>query len=237
MAQKLVVVWILVVPVRCGIAELTNPHVADLPLSIPLTGPAGSGAATLLKLPDVQAELGMTTEQLTAVRGALWEIAAKRRTLFRNLMAGKVFAEPIDDAMLRQLLDEYNKEIEARLVAETMTSTQSQRLQQLLLQLQGVASFQRDDVAEALELNATQRKRVASTLRSSTHSSSLRNRATVNTRVLELLTPQQQTQWQELQGAAFEFSGIRQQLERARRPAPTHRQSGPRRSLFASATP
>jgi hypothetical protein len=113
----------------------------------------------------------------------------------------------------RARLEEFNRRGE-QLVSIILEPEQSNRLDELRLQREGVAAFNRSEVLDKLELTEEQRKQVADILkRSSTPRRQVFLRfqltseelAEQEQRILAVMTDTQQARWKELQGKAFQF--------------------------------
>jgi len=215
MVKKLLIAILLIGPAEYGLSETLVRDVNDLPFSLVVAGPTGGGTTVLLKMPDVHEALDMTNEQLHDLDDALRVISWERRELFQNLVAGKVFEEPVDKATLRQLLDIFNSQCEKSLTEQILTSKQQRRLNQLLLQLQGVAAFQRENVADSLNLTLAQQDAVTAICDSARHVR--RTLGEANSETLPLLSGAQRSRWQAMQGEPFAFAYLCQQTETAQK--------------------
>lgn len=186
-----------------------------LPYGFGHEGPAGGPKQMLLRMPDVQVEMEMTSEQLGRYASILREKNGRRRTLFQNIIAGEVFEEPVDNTTLRELLDQYNRETQQQVRQEVLTDAQAKRLNQLALQLKGSVAAADREVAEKLGLSEAQMKSLVAARRTLTPQNGARTVRDANRQLADKLTANQQARLRQMQGTQFDFSSLRKYIRQA----------------------
>lgn len=190
-------------------------------------GFGGGGAAGLLAMPEVQKEIGISeadvtklTEELRALRPE--RAAGGNREDFRSLSEEQRNARREE---MRKQMAEIGKKTDEKIKA-TLTEAQYKRLNELRIQREGVGALGREDVAEKLKLTTEQKEQIAK-LQEESRPQFGRNRGEggnegerparpnleemrarrdkLNADVVALLTPEQKTAWESMQGAKFEF--------------------------------
>ena len=190
-------------------------------------GGFGTGVTTLLAMPEVQKELGVTDQQkgliddmLKDLRGAGGRAGGTSRQDFQNL-SQEERQKRIEE--LRKQGEERAKKAEdaAKLVLEPK---QFERLIQLRLQREGTAALQRSDVSEKLGLTQDQKdkiRKIRDEARGNRGTPGNRNaspedrqkaaaeardrREKANAAILGVLTAKQKETWEQLQGKKFDF--------------------------------
>ncbi|MDW8051920.1 MAG: Spy/CpxP family protein refolding chaperone [Armatimonadota bacterium] len=172
-------------------------------------------AAMLLERADVQRELNLTEQQKAQLRQMREALRAAREEL-RNL--------PPEER--RQRMQELRQKYDP---VNVLTEAQRKRLRELELQAMGPMAFLNPEVADALKLTQEQRARLraianeffnqmrqqfqAGGFGQGQVAQQLRQaREQVEQRMLQVLTPQQLQQWQQMQGKPFQFEGGRPML-------------------------
>lgn len=181
----------------------------------------GFGLGGLVAMPEVQKELGLSEADAKKLND---EIAALRpqRTgdggggNFRNLSQeerDKRFAE------MRKQGEETAKKTEEKLKS-SLTAAQFKRLSELRLQREGVGSLERTEIAEKLKLTTEQQAKIKTIAEANRpqfgggnagggerptpeEMRARREKRTADT--LAVLTPEQKTAWDGMQGAKFTF--------------------------------
>lgn len=201
-------------------------------------GGFGGGGAMLLGQKSVQAELKLSDEQTAKVtthlekqRGAFAEL----RDLSREERAAKMRERATaNEAALKEIL----------------TADQLKRLKQITLQQRGASALADDEVADAVGLTADQKEKVRSINsemrglfqggggedREAMRKKFEEARASSNTKLEALLTPEQQTKWKELNGEPFKGEIQRPQGRGNRQAAAVSRSAGQLVSLKANAS-
>ncbi len=175
-------------------------------------------SAMLLERADVQRELNLTEQQKTQIRQMLEEQRRARAEL-RNLPPEQRLEKMLE---LRQKYDP----------TSVLTDAQKKRLRELELQAMGPMAFLNPEVADELKLTQEQRSRLMgimnefrNQLREQWQGGGFqqgnqgqrmqqmqRMREQMEQRMLEVLTPAQRQQWQQMQGKPFQFEGGRPML-------------------------
>lgn len=182
-------------------------------------GPGGGGLAGLLRMPEVQAELKVDDAQKALLEGVMRPQFGPGG--FRGGQPGE-----------RPNFEEIRKQMEARRleqekkIAEVLDKNQMARLKQLDLQRQGIRAIGRPDVQTALKLSADQKSKVQAALQAErtgvqalfqpsgdggrpdfqTIGPKMQElRASTDAKLNAVLTPQQKTQFTQMQGAKFNF--------------------------------
>lgn len=195
-------------------ADPHNPYLANLPLRFGQQGPAGGGLFLLLRMPDVHQELSITNQQRQTLQFGMRTRSREKRELFESILAGRVFQQPTDPATVRFLLAEFSRETEEILVSGALTIPQTNRLSQLLLQMQGIAALRRDDVADSLQLTPLQRQQITDAYQLLLETPTAATQS-AGYPILQLLNHDQQTQWRAMQGAPFAFTALRSEVSRS----------------------
>jgi len=191
-------------------------------------GGFGAGVTTLLAMPEVLKELGVSDEQKGLIDDMLKDLrpaggagGGGNRQDFQNL----------SDEERQKRFDEIRKQGEERAKKAEDTAKlilepkQFDRLSQLRLQREGVTALQRADVTEKLGLTQDQKDKMAKIREASrgdrggggfdrnasreeqqkAFTEARERREKSNADILAVLTAQQKTTWEELQGKKFEF--------------------------------
>ncbi|MDW8107340.1 MAG: Spy/CpxP family protein refolding chaperone [Armatimonadota bacterium] len=172
-------------------------------------------AAMLLERADVQRELNLTEQQRNQIRQMREAMRAAREEL-RNL--------PPEER--RQRMQELRQKYDP---VNVLTDAQKKRLRELELQAIGPMAFLNPEVADELKLTQEQRSRLQaivneffSQMRQQFQAGGFgqgqaaqqlqQAREQMEQRMLQVLTPQQRQQWQQMQGKPFQFEGGRPSL-------------------------
>ena len=173
----------------------------------------GAGiAGALLERPDVQRELNLTEQQKTQIRQMQEAMRAAWQEM-RNL--------PPQER--RQKMEELRQKNDP---TKVLNETQKKRLRELELQAMGPTAFLQPEVADELKLTQEQRSRLQGIVmqqmqqlreqfqsggfgqgQGAQNFQQLREQA--EKQMLEVLTPAQREQWQQMQGKPFAFEGGR----------------------------
>jgi len=186
----------------------------------------GRGPAGLLMMPEVQKELGLSETDVTKLTEKLREGRPERgagnREEFQNL----------SDEERQKRREEFRKQAEEmakksdEIIKSSLTEAQFKRLGELRLQREGVNAFERSDIAEKLKLTAEQKEKITKLTEEGRPQFGRRGpgagaggaegerpnfeemrarREKLSTEVVAVLTPEQKTSWDNMQGARFEF--------------------------------
>lgn len=173
----------------------------------------GAGmAGTLLQRSDVQRELNLTEQQKNQIR----QMQESMRVAMQELRN----APPQER---RQKMEELRKKNDP---GSVLNESQKKRLREIELQAMGPSAFLTPEVAEELKLTQEQRSRLQGIVMQQMQQ--LREqfqgggfgqgqgaqnfqqmRDQMEKQMLEVLTPAQRQQWQEMQGKPFQFEGGR----------------------------
>lgn len=182
-----------------------------------VTFPSLRSPASSLRRDAIQRNLNLSEEQLDKIRTsiAMWK---KQQFLATEQMLAGAVGEEWDTLMaeLKQSADATSNQL-----SDTLTPDQSDRLDELLLQLSGVHALARPEVSEALALDRRQRQRVAEIRQSIVQQYEESRKAgegsgTTETpeqirqrylkQGLEVLTTAQRKQWDAMVGELVEFN-------------------------------
>jgi DNA-binding TFAR19-related protein (PDSD5 family) len=167
---------------------------------------AGGGDVDLLHRDDVRADLRLTVDQARQVTSLLESLSQQRKENFPTF----VHMTPTER--------EQHSIAEARFKQDSLdkilTPEQKQRLGQVALQLKGLAAFQDNDVAAALNLTAAQKERLR-IIESEMFNPGppegdgpgkprRLSRQSAVEKFLEALTPDQKQQWKQKTGEPFQ---------------------------------
>jgi len=173
----------------------------------------GAGmAGILLQRPDVQRELNLTEQQKTQIR----QMQEAMRTAWQEM-------RNLPPQERRQKMEELRQKNDP---TKVLNETQKKRLRELELQAMGPMAFLQTEVADALNLTQEQRSRLQGIvmqqmqqLREQFQSGGFGQgqgaqnfqqiREQMEKQMLEVLTPAQRQQWQQMQGKPFQFEGGR----------------------------
>lgn len=151
---------------------------------------------------SVQEHLKLTEEQIAKID----EIRDDRQRVFREFCESK----SIDLARMRKEFLEH-REASKRAIAQTLNPEQMKRLNQLVLQHRGAAAFGDSTVADELGLTVIQREKIAAIQKERRFPfhwqgpGHARSRTqTLEKRIAQVLTPDQQEEWQQMLGEPFE---------------------------------
>jgi Spy/CpxP family protein refolding chaperone len=164
----------------------------------------------LLERPDVQRELNLTEQQKTQIR----QMQESMRTAMQELRN----APPQER---RQKMEELRQKNDP---TKVLNESQKKRLRELELQAMGPTAFLQPEVADELKLSQEQRSRLQGIVmqqmqqlreqfqgggqgQGAPNFQQMREQA--EKQMLEVLTPAQREQWQQMQGKPFAFEGGR----------------------------
>ena len=164
----------------------------------------------LLQLPEVQAELDLTDEQKAGATAALDKLAAGRSEVIASVPKEGGARGP----KIKELTKQATTEINALL-----DETQRKRLSELRIQVNGATELENEDVQSALHLTEEQKDRIAKVSRENakTRRDTMENfvgdrweknvqlQKEANQKLLDALTPEQQKQFQAMQGEKIEI--------------------------------
>lgn len=180
----------------------------------------GMAGPRLLLIPQVQAELKMTEEQVAKVREALGGAGGPggRGAFGGGAGGGGGFGGGDPQAREQMRLEQEKK------VKEILTAEQYKRYQEIALQQEGPASFARKEVADKLGLSDSQRQKVNAILeeqratmrdmfqggggggdRQAMMETMQKLREERNAKLLAILTPEQKKIWEGMLGKPFQF--------------------------------
>jgi hypothetical protein len=165
-----------------------------------------TGAVALLNQSAVQEELKLTA----AHKQTILEIAQQRRSLSRQIRQGNL------DTCQSEL--ENIASLEHHLILN-LSPGQSERLDQLVLQVRGPLSFQIGEVCNALDFDETQNSAISSLLEKLEAKQSVARMrgnddstgemdaftSDIKRQLLNFLTIEQKTRWRAMQGVPFDF--------------------------------
>lgn len=173
----------------------------------------GVSKAQLATLDDVQTELKLTPKQITDVDKINADLREKRRDLFSGGFGGS--------GQIRTQMDQLNRDASAE-VDKILDDAQRQRLQEIDIQVNGVAALGEPSVSEQLKLTAAQQKQLeevraanskaAKDARQTFRDMSRQERRqkfremsdAASEKLLGVLTPEQKTQFEAMKGAPID---------------------------------
>jgi len=173
----------------------------------------GVSKAQLATLDDVQTELKLTPKQITDVDKINADLREKRRDLFSGGFGGS--------GQIRTQMDQLNRDASAE-VDKILDDAQRQRLQEIDIQVNGVAALGEPSVSEQLKLTAAQQKQLeearaanskaAEDARQTFRDMSRQERRqklremsdAASEKLLGVLTPEQKTQFEAMKGAPID---------------------------------
>lgn len=170
----------------------------------------GVSRAQLASLPDVQKELNMNDEQKTRVAEVNDQLRDDRREVLGTAFDNWSAAQQKMEALNNQASEKVN---------EVLEPTQRKRLQEIAIQQNGPRSIQDPEVAAELGLTDQQKAKLAEVVAENSKAfetgfgessrDNWRERAgeladQADLRLLEVLTPEQQTKLESLKGEPFE---------------------------------
>lgn len=182
----------------------------------------GGGVDGLISMKEVQAELKLSEEDAKKLADKLAELRPQRGEGgggrlrdFQNLSEEereKRMAE------FRARMEETAKKVDELLKAQ-LSPEQYQRLRELRVQREGLASLDRPQVAEELKLTAEQKEKIRKLLEENrprfgqrrgaggppNREEMQQRRQKLRTDVLAVLTEEQKSAWEKLKGAEFKF--------------------------------
>jgi len=183
-------------------------------------------AAMLLGMEEVRAELETTDEQNKQLEELTADVRSRMREAFGDFQSQQNLSDEErskrrDES--RKKMEEINKEADAK-IATILKSEQAERLNQLRLQREGVYALARADVAETLALTQEQKEKVAKIVEAGQQQGANRNfrdlsdeerqkafaemreqREKTEADLAAVLTADQKTEWERMQGEKFEF--------------------------------
>jgi Spy/CpxP family protein refolding chaperone len=191
-------------------------------------GGFGAGVTTLLAMPEVQKELSITDEQKGLIDDMLKDLQPQRGTGNRQDF------QNLSDEERRKRFEEFQKQADERAKKAEETAKlilepkQFERLGQLRIQREGVSALSRDDVAAKLGLSQDQKDKIAKIREASrgggaggfdrnasreeqqkAFAEARERREKSNAEILAVLTAEQKTTWEQMQGKKFEFPAPR----------------------------
>lgn len=192
----------------------------------------GAGmAGMLLERPDVQRELNLTEQQKSQIR----QMQENQRTAMQEL-------RNLPPEQRRQRMQEVREKNDP---TKVLNETQKKRLREIELQAMGAFALMQPEVADELKLTQEQRSRLQGVVMQSMQQ--LREqfqgggfgqgqgaqqmqqmRDQMEKQMLEVLTPAQRQQWQQMQGKPFQFEGGRPNFWGGGRGGFGGQQGGPR---------
>ena len=169
-------------------------------------------AGMLLQRPDVQRELNLTEQQKTQIR----QMQEAMRTAWQEM-------RNLPPQERRQKIEELRQKNDP---TKVLNETQRKRLRELELQAMGPMAFLQPEVADELKLTQEQRSRLQGIVMEQLQqlrelwqgggfgqgqgAQNLQQiREQTEKQMLEVLTPAQRQQWQQMQGKPFQFEGGR----------------------------
>ena len=176
----------------------------------------GAGmSGMLLQRPDVQRELNLTEQQKTQIR----QMQEAMRTAMQEM-------RNMPPQERRQKMEELRQKNDP---TKVLNETQKKRLRELELQAMGPTAFLQPEVADELKLTQEQRSRLQGIVMQQMQQlreqfqgggfgqgqgaqSFQQIREQAEKQMLEVLTPAQRQQWQQMQGKPFQFEGGRPML-------------------------
>ena len=196
--------------VVCLVVMLTTVHPAWAQRGRGFRRLFGISKAQLASLPDVQAELKMNDEQKTRVAEINDELREDRRELWGTGFGR--FSE------IRSELEQLNRDASAS-VDKVLEPPQRKRLQEISIQQNGPRALEDPEVVAELGLSDEQKTKLAAASEENSQafektfaesgredwrqkSGELADQA--DKRLLSVLTPEQQTQFKQLEGEAFD---------------------------------
>ena len=184
-----------------------------------------SNPITLVRMPQVKAEIKLTDEQDAKIQEAFQNLSQKRRGLYAGL--GKIPAQE-RAKKIAELQKKYQAQQNETYVAikKSLKPEQVERLEQLAIQRQGVRALSTNEVVKKLKLTKEQQEKVATAFTKQTAqlrqlSLEMRNqqidrneyqekrlevqKAIEKKIMVEILTMAQQTRFDQMKGKAFDF--------------------------------
>lgn len=178
----------------------------------------------LLRNASVQEHLKLTDEQKTQIQGAFDDLNEQRRQLYEELRDVPAEQRAQKTAEIQKLVQQLTDET-SQAMRSVLTPEQARRLEQILLQQQGLRALSDAKIAEQLKLTEDQQRRIAEVrsqsekkrqnlvqqvakrqIKPDEYQARLQELNTqTETDTLDVLTKQQREQFQELQGEKFEF--------------------------------
>ena len=117
-------------------------------------GPGGPGGQSLVMMPAVQEDLGLTDKQKTQLQKLQASMRQKMRDGMQQAREGGVDPQEMMEGMAA-----LRRENEAA-ISKVLDKAQKARLAQIELQREGLLAVAKSDVASKLKLNSTQNKKV-----------------------------------------------------------------------------
>jgi Spy/CpxP family protein refolding chaperone len=186
----------------------------------------GASSSQLLGTPEVQKELGVTDEQKGLIEDMVADIREKMREAFAGGGGFQDF-QNLSQEEQRKVMEEGRKkgeEVQKKaddMVAMILEPKQLELLQQLKLQREGVMALNRDEIAKKLAITDEQREKIRKIQEESRPQFSfqqlseeerrelfakMRERGEkMNADIIAVLTPEQKSNWEKMQGKKFEF--------------------------------
>jgi hypothetical protein len=179
---------------------------------------APGGLLFLVSVDAVQDELAVTAEQRELLESLQADLSDQRRGLFARRFAGP--PEPGDrnerSDEIQQGMEKLNRQGD-ELVTAILEPNQTERLQQLRLQHEGVRAFERPEIVKDLGLSDSQLAKIRQ-MRDEVQPRGAENevedapaidrradRGQLESRILAVLTNQQIEDWEKMKGKEFEF--------------------------------
>ncbi|QDV70156.1 hypothetical protein Poly24_38750 [Rosistilla carotiformis] len=161
-----------------------------------------SGIMSLFRIPEVQAELELSRETAELIFALQADLFSEYRNARRDQSTDE--ALPSADEVSTQ-----SGQVAERLLSAILDPAQFKRLQELWLQRRGLRAITMDDLADALELDTSQREATAELVqrisRGYGRGKISEEDAEVAKQITEILTPQQRKQWETMLGKPFDF--------------------------------
>lgn len=174
-----------------------------------------SMAGMLLQRPDVQRELNLTEQQRNQIR----QMQENQRTAMQEL-------RNLPPQERRQKMQELREKNDP---TKVLNETQKKRLREIELQALGASALMQSEVADELKLTQEQRSKLQGIITQSMQQmreqfrgggfgqgqgaqNFQQMREQMEKQMLEVLTPAQRQQWQQMQGKPFQFEGGRPML-------------------------
>ncbi len=197
---------------------------------MPFGGPGGMPASRLMLLgiPEVQKELKLDEQQQDQVKELMGESRKQMQAAFAGVDFQKIRDMSEEErtklfAEARKKTEAATKELDAK-VAKLLDAGQLERLEQLQLQREGVAAFNRPEIAKKLGLSEEQQAKIRKIQEEARRAAGgfpgrdatdeerqeffaqMRKRGEkVQADLLAVLTDQQQQKWTEMKGKEFKF--------------------------------
>jgi hypothetical protein len=171
---------------------------------------------SLVSRETVQQHLGLNDEQIAKID----QIGEEHQRVYRQFCD----SQSTDLARMRKEYQEH-RDATKRFIAEILHPDQGRRLDEIVLQKRGANALDDPDIADKLDLTATQRKKIVSLQNESRFPFQSRGpgrgrgrSGTLDKRFMEVLTPAQQDKWKGMSGEPFDGIGGEPFAESSRGP-------------------